>query len=288
MKYSKRMKNLLKNSWCQLKWSFLILSWIFAGIVILWHCVDHANRKNAGDVESRLFWEQLPKNQINELSFLLRDPANGGRPVLSMSFSRLQPENGELGMFKTGLYKTIEIQDLEIGTYQYPGPESPDGNALLSKTTVCDPGASGFNWDIVAYFRDVAEKLPETLNKYGAIDMTNAMGVDVKEFKYTIFSDQKPALEICSKRASISYNESQIRLRGHVKISTPDGKSLESNSILWDVSKQQFTARSRYVLRCDEKPTFGSTICVDANFKTIQKKYSNNNSGENKKWVTKY
>jgi lipopolysaccharide assembly outer membrane protein LptD (OstA) len=103
------------------------------------------------------------------------------------------------------------------------------------------------------------------------IDLSNTSEVCVANFDYKVFYDGALLLKVRSKRATTSNKcPDEVTLRGHVTISTGDGTTLESNCVIWDIPKQQFTVDGTYFLTRNGKKIRGKDICVDDKLNIVQ------------------
>jgi hypothetical protein len=63
------------------------------------------------------------------------DPQQGHRPQFSISLDEIIVTPGNLGFFKTGLYKTVQIRSLQVRRYEYPSNSGAQGPGMDPETT---------------------------------------------------------------------------------------------------------------------------------------------------------
>ena len=66
------------------------------------------------------------------MSYFRRDPIKNGRPLYSVKFDELNTAKGRLGIFKTGVYKIVKVNGLQLKLFRY-SPEKKIVPANVSK-----------------------------------------------------------------------------------------------------------------------------------------------------------
>lgn len=245
------------------------------------------------------------KNEIKGLSYTQRE---NNRPVYSVQFGDLRTENNNFGIFKTGLYKVVKIQDLELAFYRYTSaqvastaaynngkssgtPSRLDlgelGRAEPDRKTLGRAGTGGVRPAITIGIRPGLRKTTANVSTIVqnlsslmrlqddlrlAVDFSNASEILVNDFEYKVFCDGNPVCSVKSKRLMMDWDRPEATLRGHVIIKTADGDILESNYVKWDITNQRFTAIRGYVLSHNGARTIGSVICVDDKLNVVRKR----------------
>lgn len=251
-----------------LKWSIFLISWalfvLILGIVIF-----------SGNNELSTFYHDAastgldlrpPKNQTGTFNYRRWDPQENYRPICSVNFENFCSENNKLGIFKTALHKVVKIRDLKLKYYQY-------NSSKVTAATIPDIFLvpEGTTNDTKAFVKGIMRKLTTLANgwRVNDIDLGNVSEVCVNNFDYQVFNEGDLFFATQSNRAIVSYRNSDVVLRGHVKITIADGSTLESNYVKWDVQKQHFSVNGVYVLNRGGIITTGKGICVDAQLKSV-------------------
>ena len=251
-----------------LKWSVLLILWslfvLILGIVIF-----------GGNNELSILYRdvtgtgpdlKLPKNQTGAFNYRRWDPQENYRPICSVHFENFCSENNKLGIFKTALHKVVKIQDFELKFYKY----NPD--KVTSETT---PDiffvSEDINSDTITLVKNIMRRstIPESGWRINNIDLSNVTEVRINNFDYQVFHNSNLLFATQSSRAIVSYDHSDVVLRGHAKITIADGSTLESNYVRWNVQKQRFSVNGVYVLNRRGVMTTGKGICVDAQLNII-------------------
>jgi hypothetical protein len=183
-----------------------------------------------------------------------------------------------LGAFKTALQKGVRIQDFEIRLFRYPdgsSRNSSEGGLNAAKAVISreEDLTNLINW--------VAKPDDNwSLN----LDLSNVSEISINGFDYQLLDDKNLMLGVQSKRAILNSEYPEVLLRGHVRVTAPGGKTLESNVITWNMKKRQFIADRGYLLNHNGMPTVGKGICVDSQLNTIWAKGSKFQREREKKW----
>jgi hypothetical protein len=201
-----------------------------------------------------------------------------------VSLGNLRAENNKFGIFKTELHKVVKIQDLELAFYQYHSSKiisntKPDNKISITTatdrnesyvTTVTDESTDAFP-ALIKFADGIYELVSQRDGWRINIDLSNTSKVCIASFDYKVFYDGALLLNIRSKRATTSNKRpDEVTLRGRVIISTGDGTTLESNCVIWNIAKQQFTVDGTYFLTRNGKKMRGKDICVDDRLNIVQ------------------
>jgi hypothetical protein len=168
-------------------------------------------------------------------------------PLFGISFDNMQAVNGSMGVFKTGLTKSILIDDLKLEIFK-PG--------RLSTFTVLytgDKSKPGSN-NTLCMLQELAGKAKEYDFKF--FDASNAIEIRINQLEYSEFDANLFFLGIKSRFASANYKSKQIHLRGRVIITAGQTK-LESSEIDWDPLKHSFAVKGMFMLSSPEKMLVG-------------------------------
>jgi hypothetical protein len=194
------------------------------------------------------------------------DPQQGHRLRFSVSSADLIVKPGNLGFFKTGLFKIVQARSLQVRRYEYasdPGLPEPgrdsEGTALRA-LGLDNPG-------LAKGFMGTGDE-PLRVNNGMEIrvdrpDVSDAGQLLVENFDYQIVFEGRPRLSIRSKRAFASWEESGILLRGGVMITAADGPTVRSNRIRWDTRNHLFSVEDNYLLTQGPSQTAGNKIYLD-------------------------
>jgi len=259
-----------------LKWSVLLISWTLSALILI-IILGNNNELSLPYPDIAIGPEFRPdlsypqKNQIGAFNYRRWDLKDNYRPICSVRFEDLCPENNNLGLFKTALHKVVKIQDLELRFYRYSSHK-------ITAATTPDilPVTDDMTTDTTALIKEIMRRLTTPADGWRInIDLGNVSEARINNFDYRVFLDDDLFFAIQSKRAVVSYEYSDdIVLHGHVKITIADGSTLESNYIKWDVKKQHFSVNGVYVLNRGGVITTGKGICVDAQLKSVEGKYA--------------
>ncbi|MCK4887576.1 MAG: hypothetical protein KAS96_09330 [Planctomycetes bacterium] len=102
------------------KW-LLVIAWWFCGLVLAVFFSLNDNRFPAQSSHyANNFLNDTPaKGHMGAMSYFRRDPAKNGRPLYSVKFDELNTAKGQLGIFKTGIYKIAKVNGLQLKLFQY-------------------------------------------------------------------------------------------------------------------------------------------------------------------------
>ena len=119
--------------WSRVKWLLIIAGW-FCGLAFAIFCSLNDSRFLTQSYHyTNDFLEGIPtKGHMGAMSYFRCDPAKNGRPLYSVKFDELNTAKGQLGIFKTGIYKIAKINGLQIKLFQY-SPEKKTIPANASK-----------------------------------------------------------------------------------------------------------------------------------------------------------
>jgi len=281
-----RAKQIVFKSNHGVKWTIFLVSWLSSILVLIIVATNNDLNTRYLDTIGYKPNFRLAENQLGVLSYIRYDSENNGRPIYAVYFRNLSTENNKLGIFKTGLHKVVKIRDLSLRFYQYSPPKVNStgdlDNGRTSKTTSDDsiePTRTALS-DIFFFAEDTTADVrtlkgiidPLVHPKDGwriNIDLSNVSEVCVSNFDCEILNDGKLFLSVQSKRASVSYKQLGLVLRGHVIISAANGSTLESNHIKWDIESQRFIVNGAYVLNRDGIKITGKNMCFDVQLNVL-------------------
>lgn len=262
-----------------LKWSVLLISWILCVLILIIVAGNNELTTRYRDLASPMPDFQLPKNQIGALNYRRRDAKQNYRPVCSVRFENLRAENNKLGLFKTALHKVVKIQDLKLKFHRYSSDKVTAGT-----TPDIFPAPEGTTTDTRALAKSLIGRLttPTKGFRINNIDFGNVSEVRVDNLDYRVFDDGDLFFAAETRRAIVSYERSDVALRGHAKITVADGSTLESNRITWNTRRQHFSVDGVFVLNRGGVITTGKGICVDSQLKDVKGQYARHEQKEQK------
>lgn len=231
----------------------VVILWGISAAVLAIIYVRHiAIIQYQGRYQSQAFSPSPSENQVNGLTYYRYDP-NTNRLCFMASASSLRAENAILGIFRTAAAKSIKIKDLRLFFSDCPFVSALESLQTLALTETTNPD------------KNILGRFANTGHKWNMdIDLSNAREATINNFNCRIFNKNDLQLGIQSRRAAINSDWPRITLRGHVIVTGPDGGTLESNHVKWDIQKQTFTAEGMYILKHGASQITGENICVDS------------------------
>ncbi|NLH18269.1 MAG: hypothetical protein GX455_16975 [Phycisphaerae bacterium] len=207
-----------------------------------------------------------PSSSFGPIRCVQRDPENGHRPLYAISLADITADSGSVFVFKTGLFKTIQVHSLRLRRYVYESDDSSTPTTMRS-SPYADP--AGILQDLKVV-EDLVSGQQEKIRLGQGIelrverpDFSDASQVIVDDFDYRVLVEGHSSLAIVSKRAVASYEESGILLRGGVTITANDGATLRANRVRWDPKRGSFTVEGNFLLSRGDSQTAGRAICLD-------------------------
>ena len=271
--------SMISEPWPWLKWSVLLISWISCVLVLIIVARNNELSTSYRDLTSTIPDLQLPKNQIGAFNYWRWDSKQNYRPISSVRFENLCTENNKLGPFKTALHKVVKIRDLKLKFHRYSSDKVTAGT-----TPNIFPAPEGTATDTTALAKSLIGRLttPTKGFRINNIDLGNVSEVRIDNLNYRVFDDGDLFFAAETRRAIVSYERSDVALRGHAKITVADGSTLESNSITWNTRRQHFSVDGVFVLNRCGVITTGKGICVDAQLKDVKGQYARHEQKEQK------
>ena len=253
--------------------------WILSGLIFVILAGNNELSTLHHDFASHGSYLRPRQNELRAFRYRSWDPKRDYRPIYSVRFQSLRSENSNLGFFKTALHKVVRIQDLELKLYQY----NPKNVTSATAPAIHDV-PEAIPADMPALAKNTIRRLTTPMDgwRLNNIDLGNVSEIRTNNFDYRVFHNEGLRFATQSKRAIVSYKDSDVILRGHAKITIADGSTLESNEIKWDVKRQYFRARGVYVLNRRGIITTGKDICVDAQLENIKGQYAQSERKEQK------
>jgi len=278
------------------KW-LLVIAWWFCGLALaVFPCMNDNQILTQSFHYTNNFFNDIPaKGHMGAMSYFRRDPAKNGRPLYSVKFDELNTAKGQLGIFKTGVYKIAKVNGLQLKLFQYsPDKKTVPANAgneysdsdlfdeLLEKirklSRGCQFDSSGESSDSL---RDRWKLTPP------GIELSDIGEIRISNFDYQLFYDGKLSFGVQGKRVIASYKQPDVILRGHVIITASDGSTLECNYAKWNVKKEIFKIDGVYVLNRGGETISGKYICVDTQLNLVEVKHAKSKQKEMKKCFAK-
>lgn|GEM_PF-2795787 len=209
------------------------------------------------------------KNEMVNFRLSCRDPEADNQTIFSISFDRLQSENGRLGIFNTAAHKVLNIQNLWMRSFEYISQEGGAKN-VVNIMDVCQPGRFLDKKSAPDNEDEVSEKLNRIISEwFSEIDLSNALEARIDGFNYQHFNNGVAVFTLRSKKARIALGSNNLLLRGHVFINTANGDTLESNHVRWDPKSRLFIISGGYVIERNGIKTTGEAACVDSQLNII-------------------
>ena len=204
-----------------------------------------------------------PSLALGPIRYTQWDSQQGNRPQFSISLDNLTVKPGILGVFQTGLFKTIQVRSLQVRRYEYPSDPGMPGLGMVPEETAL----RALELDNPELVKGIfgGDQEPLRLDNGMEIrvdrpDVSDAGQLLVENFDYQIMYDGKPRLSISSKRALASWDESGILLRGGVVVTAADGGTVRSNRIRWNPRDRVFSVEDNYLLTVGPSQTAGKSI----------------------------
>ena len=271
-----------------LKIVFFLPPWLLAFIGLFVFSVNsELNTYNKNSWSPQLEFE-MPKNRIGAFRYIRGDPDNSGRPLCSVYFKNLVIQSGTLGVFKTGLYKVVQIQDLQLEIFLYSSSglapnimpnQNESGQAKVKRANiplefrVLDIFSGQDVTDATKGLNSIIGGILTPVKGWRAdIDLSNVSEVRINNCDYRVFYDGQLVSGVRSKRAIVSSDWPEVTLRGHVIITALDGSTLESNCVRWKIRQNIFLVDGIYVLSRNGTKIIGKNICVDAGLNETEEK----------------
>lgn len=266
-----------------LKWPLFATSWCLCLLILIFFATNNGLHRPCDDSANQGLDFRPLRNEIKGFSYTYKEC---NRPVYSVRVAHLRAENNNFGIFKTGLHKVIKIQDLQLAFHRYTTAQvasTPTCSDNKSSDTVLAGSRDIYPASVIdicsghrktdANVRTVVETARRLLQRKDRwrldVDFSNASEILINNFEYRVFCDENPSLSVRSARLMVGSDQPEIILRGHVRIEAPDGSTLESNYVRWDVANQRFTAKGGYVLNRNGNKKTGKDICVNAQLNQV-------------------
>jgi hypothetical protein len=214
-----------------------------------------------------------PDSALGPMRMTRWDPGQGHRLQVSISLDGMTVEPGNLGLFKTGLFKTVQVRSLRVRRYEYQSDAAAQGAGMEPEETALR--VLGLDNPEQAKGLLGTDQEPLRLNNGMEIridrpDISDAGQVLVENFDYRIFYEGKPRLSISSKRAVAAWDQSGILLRGGVVVTAADGATLRTNRLQWDPKRKLFAIDGNYLLSRGDSLAAGRNICLDEHLYEVE------------------
>lgn len=208
----------------------------------------------------------IPVNSVNSFSYVHFDPDQNGNPLWGISFDSMVTQNGDAGVFKTAMRRTLHIKGLQLCCYDYVADTS-DSSPDPSHSTVLAEAIGTLQGGLFGFQSGQPD------NEFGSlhlgVDFRNLTKLFVQGFRFDEYVNGTPRLRIESGIAQTMGHTQGLVLRGHVMISDSNGTLLESNHVVWDMKNELLIAKGLYALRRDGISATGRDICVDMKLNEI-------------------
>ena len=262
-----------------IKWGLLLVVWILCALVLIVIAGNNQLSTRYNQATSLRFDRRMHQNELKSFHYRSWNPKRDYCPIFSICFQSLCAENNNLGFFKTALHKVVRIHDLKLRLYQYY--QENDAAAATHRIHNVLETAPG---DIAAHFKNTVRRLTTPMGgwRLSNFDIGNVSEILASGFNCTIFHNGVLHFAAQSRRAIVSYKDSDLILRGIAKVTIADGSTLESNEIKWDVKRQCFSARGVYVLKRRGIITTGKGIYVNDQLESINGRFAQSERKEQK------
>jgi len=207
-----------------------------------------------------------PENQIKSFRLTRCSPGQNKTPSFGLSFDSLTTENGNLGIFKTAMQRTLQIEGLRVAIYRYDLSELSDPMGIEDSADIKY---------VTDYYREELGRLfdgDRQDNPYRfrlGVDFRNLAQLLVIGFQFDRFINDALSLQIKSGTAQTHFGQPGLVLQGHVVLRASDQVVLQSNHVVWDIKNQTFTAKGLYALTRNGINKTGRNICLDMNLNEV-------------------
>ncbi|MBN2129837.1 MAG: LPS export ABC transporter periplasmic protein LptC [Sedimentisphaerales bacterium] len=250
-------------------------------------------------------------NETGRFSLRRLDARAGYQPAFYLAWENLQGANGQLGLFKTALHKTIIIEDLEAKFYHYPDAEADaNGSAVAGPArhggSFLSPAAygasrllesdSGDNGADVAYPTSPMQMLRVLEYELGGdlegievessllIDVSNATKLVIRDLDYGFFEGQTLVLGITCSRATVAKAGAELLLQGRVAITAAGNSKLVSSRVHWDLKRNIFSVPGTFMINRNGTLVRGRGMQCDHRLQSLGANAASSEKGE-RKWV---
>lgn len=213
-----------------------------------------------------------PNSTAGPMRYTRWDPQQGNRIQFSISLDNLTVKPGTLGVFQTGLFKTVQVRSLQMRRYEYQSDPDTQGLGMVSE----DTALRALELDNPELVKGIfsGDQEPLRLSNEMEIqvdrpDVSDAGQLLVENFDYQIVYEGKPRLSISSKRAFASWEDPGILLRGGVVVTAADGGTVRSNRIRWNPRDRVFSVEDNYLLTQGPSRSAGKSVYLDEQLNII-------------------
>ena len=232
---------------------------------------------------------ECPEGRIGYCRTIKRYDHKMGISAFDISFDSLTTENGEAGLFKTASQRILNIDKLRFIIFDNSIPEeethSENSSDIVKKTFPKSQGRdikqlkkvnTADNNSGDSFVNDISKKVIKMISnkeQYGVypdVSFKNISRIFVNDFHYANISNDVLKIEIESKTARTSLQETGLVLRGHVVIKTGSGAKLQCNHVIWDIKNSKFDAKGVYALSNKGDVKTGKDICLDISLNQVQ------------------
>ena len=242
----------------------------YIALVTLW-CLGlallAALSTNYRDVSAFSIGETIaPENQIKSFWFTRGDHDQNGTPSFDLSFDCLTTENGNLGIFKTAMQRTLRIEGLRAAIYRHNLPELSDSQGTENSADIKQD--MSYCMEKLGRLFD-GDRRDDPYRLRLAVDFRNLAQLFVIGFQFDRFINDALSLQIKSGTAQTQFDQPGLMLRGHVVIRASDQVVFQCNYVVLDIKNQTFTAKGLYALTRNGITKTGRNICLDINLNEV-------------------
>lgn len=229
--------------------------------------------------------------KFGKFEYAAWDAEKDYRPLYLIRFDELTTENGQLGIFKTGIYRTAKIKGLRLRLFNYsfdPVTQTDKKQVLPKQNTHQAARAAtrrkmpDLNGNIGRHLGSLTKQI--TINN---LDLSDVGELRIRDLNYELFDNDAMVVGIKCTLANVSYRSKEVILRGHVTITASNGDTLQSNHVCWDSRTESFVVKGSYILNSHGNRVIGSGISVDVQLNDIHKQQANVNTREMEKCLTR-
>lgn len=198
-------------------------------------------------------------------------------------FDNLCAANRALGAFTTASQKRVHIENLHVAFAADAPLAWPESDSDVRLADFCDLfaprtgiGAAGCPLGVFDEFTAEGQGRPV------ALDLSNAIEVRVENLDWNISRAAESTLRVQCRYALLRADTSDVTLRGHVTITTPD-VVLEGNCMRMDVTEECFVVKGRYRLTRGDVIEKGCGGRFDTTLRPLG--VASSKSRENREWA---
>ncbi len=199
-------------------------------------------------------------------------------------FDNLCAANRALGVFTTAAQKRVHIENLHVA-FHADGPTTwPCGDGVVRLADFCDLFAPRTRVETAGCPLGVFDEFSGGRSQRSvSVDLSNAIEVRVENLDWKICRATESTLRVQCRYALLHADASDVTLRGHVTITTPEAV-LEGNCMQMDVAHECFVVKGRYRLTRGDIIEKGYGGRFDTALRPLS--VASSESWENREWAS--